>query len=454
MADEILNLKAVLRESRVARAPMLAKTLGVSQPTLSRLLRRLGPEVVPIGAARQRRYALSRRVRGLPASQPLFRVLPTGRGERIGVLQSLEPEGFVVDGVTTLGWPLGDMHEGYFEGLPYFLYDSRPQGFLGRAFATRRARALSIPEDPTRWSDDDVLVALSLAGEDLPGDLVVGESSYERLLERMRESKPALEDAQLALRYPELADQVLEGGPGGSSAGGEFPKFTATLQLSDEHQEVIVKFSAADDTAAARRWADLLIAESIAAKIVGETLFETAPSRILHFAGRTFLEVARSDRVGAWGRRAICTLSSIDAALLGLGDARWDRAAEELRRLRLIDENTRESMLALWSFGGLIANTDMHPGNLAFWPSDGLLALRPVYDMLPMLYAPLRSGEVPMLQFRPGLPMPGLEAPWRKAAAAARAFWQACEANANISAGFRAIAGANADAVEELRAKL
>jgi hypothetical protein len=372
----------------------------------------------------------------------------------VALLRSLEPEGFIVDGVNALGWPLGDMQDGYFEGLPYFLYDSRPQGFLGRAFATRHARSLGVSEDPSRWSDDDVLVALSLAGEDLPGDLIVGEPSYERLLEKINEPKPALEHAQLAARYPELAEEALKGGPGGSCVGGEFPKFTAALRSGDEHREVIVKFSAADATPAARRWADLLIAESIAAKTLAKTFCETAPSRIRYFAGRTFLEVDRSDRVGAWGRRPVCTLSSIDAALLGLGDARWDRAAEELWRLRLIDELTRESVLALWYFGGLTANTDMHPGNLAFWPSNGKLALRPVYDMLPMFYAPLRSGELPTLQFRPSLPLPGMEAAWHQAAATAVTFWQACAADGNISARFRGIAGANAGVVEGLRAKL
>jgi hypothetical protein len=266
----------------------------------------------------------------------------------------------------------------------------------------------------------------------------------------MAEPKRALKDAELASNYPALAKQILEGGAGGSLAGGEFPKFTATLWSGDDYREVIVKFSAADDTLAARRWSDLLIAESLAAKAVGETLCEAAPSRILRFAGRTFLEVERSDRVGAWGRHPICTLSSIDAALLGLGDARWDREAEELRRLRLVDEATYQSMLALWCFGGLIANTDMHLGNLALWPSGGTLALRPVYDMLPMHYAPLRSGEVPTTPFRPSLPLPGMERPWGKAAAAAASFWRACALNLDVSGDFRAIAAVNADSVERL----
>ena len=41
------------------------------------------------------------------------------------------------------------------------------------------------------------------------------------------------------------------------------------------------------------------------------------------------------------------------------------------------------------TFGSLVANTDRHFGNLAFFDQyDGRFSLAPIYDMLPMLYAP------------------------------------------------------------------
>ena len=71
---------------------------------------------------------------------------------------------------------------GAFDGLPLFLVDARPQGFLGRGFARRHAE-LELRADPDTWSDDDVVVALARAGEDVVGDLVVGDASARRLYE-------------------------------------------------------------------------------------------------------------------------------------------------------------------------------------------------------------------------------------------------------------------------------
>jgi len=43
---------------------------------------------------------------------------------------------------------------------------------------------LNRPVDPTRWSDDDVLVALVSAGDDLPGDLIDGTPALEAFQRR------------------------------------------------------------------------------------------------------------------------------------------------------------------------------------------------------------------------------------------------------------------------------
>ena len=95
----------------------------------------------------------------------------------------------------------------------------------------------------------------------------------------------------------------------------------------------------------------------------------------------------------------------------------------------------------IWWFGRLIANSDMHDGNLSFHPG---LTLAPVYDMLPMRYAPHRGGEVPPQTYEPALPLPTEALEWRRAAQAAIAYWARCAADTRISADFQAICAENA----------
>ena len=52
--------------------------------------------------------------------------------------------------------------------------------------------------------------------------------------------------------------------------------------------------------------------------------------------------------------------------------------------------------------GRFIANADMHHDNLGLRPAGGHFTLAPAYDMLPMIYAPLRAGEVPQRELRGG----------------------------------------------------
>ena len=54
----------------------------------------------------------------------------------------------------------GQAGDGVFAGLPVFLADARPQGFLGRTFARRHAD-FGLPDKPENWSDDDAIVALA-----------------------------------------------------------------------------------------------------------------------------------------------------------------------------------------------------------------------------------------------------------------------------------------------------
>ncbi len=214
----------------------------------------------------------------------------------------------------------------------------RPQGFLGRNFARQHAEMLQIPADPTVWSDDHALHAMSLLGADLPGNLIVGEPACCQWLARLQDARLGRGDAPVPEHaveqaYASLAETAMAQGVVGSSAGGEFPKFTAVRQFSDARvQHVLVKFSGSDDSAGTQRWADLLVCEHLASLALPAHLgIAAASSRIRCGGGRTFLEVERFDRHGLLGRSGVASWSSLNAALFGLAGVRCRASRTQLR---------------------------------------------------------------------------------------------------------------------------
>lgn len=446
MASDILS---ILRTWHKMSAGELLTRAQISRPTLMRTVRALGRQVVARGRARRTAYAARRAVRGIDRSIPLFQVDAEGRGTQIANVDPIYPSGCALDFTAPLDWPLPDaMRDGWFEGLPYPLDDMRPQGFLGRHFARHHASLLQVEEDPRQWSEDDVLYVLSLLGTDLPGNLILGEGAYRRFLAEVQAAPPFLDDAQFEDAYIAKARDAMNFGVADSSAGGEFPKFTARRRIDGKPAHVIVKFSGADTSPGTQRWSDLLVCEHLALRILTEQLGIEAPLSAIHRAGgRTFLEVQRFDRHGAFGRSAVCSWAALNAVLVGLPGKPWTAGAASLRAQGLIDVAVEQTIQRIWHFGQLIANADMHDGNLAFRPG---LTLAPVYDMLPMLYAPARGVELPDRAFAPKLPLPTEIAPWRDAARAGMAFWRAAADDARISASFRRVCAGNAEAVSGL----
>lgn len=97
----------------------------------------------------------------------------------------------------------------------------------------------------------------------------------------------------------------------------------------------------------------------------------------------------------------------------------------------------------------------MHDGNLSFLPGlKNQLELTPVYDMLPMAYAPARGMELPVTAFVVSMPMPAERAAWRVAAQAAAQFWNAASMDVRISQGFRTLCASNAAAVHQAPGKV
>lgn len=357
-------------------ARQLAEKLKISQPTVSRALRALGDEVVRIGAGPSIHYALRDAARGV-GDVPVYRVSAEGTLRRLGVLLPVRPDGFVMqqeDGVF--------LHS---HGLPWWLQDMRPQGFLGRAYAARHAASLGLPSRLGEWTDAHVLRALIAHGHDVVGNLLLGDLAREHFLEA-----PLPQPADIA-RYPELAAAAERGDTPGSSAGGEQPKFMA---FTDRH--VLVKFTAAEDNPVTRRWRDLLAAEHLAAQVLREAGIPAAASRLLDLGGRRFLEVERFDRIGPLGRQAVHSLSALEAEFIGAADAPWPVLTHRLAAQGIITQQAADGAALLYAFGTLIGNTDMHNGNLSFVALHGRpYELAPAYDMLPMALAPRSGGSLP-----------------------------------------------------------
>ena len=448
--SDVADLLAELRRAPLSRADALIRALGLrSQSALSRLVTRAGAQVVPVGKARARRYAAARDVRGLGAALPVYRVDTEGALTAIAALAPIAPEGCVVDDAKALPrWMRGTAGDGVFGGLPVFVADLRPQGFLGRTFARTHA-GLGLADNPDQWPDDDVLVALARAGEDGVGDLVVGQESARRLYALRAEAPPPIADPQRPAAYAGLATAAIDGVLPGSSAGGEQPKFGALVAGASGPRHVLVKFSPEGDAPAAQRWRDLLVCEHLALSTLRAAGFPTVHSALVAGPSRLFLESERFDRVGAHGRIAVVTLAAMNGEYAGVAPAagHWPEAAAKLAADGWLLPATLAQVRALHWFGRFIANTDMHFGNLSFLPQvDGTLALAPVYDMLPMVYAPV-GAELPPRRFAVPVPEPGQESAWSAAGELAVSYWTDVAGEPRLSRAIRATATENAATV-------
>jgi hypothetical protein len=426
----------------------LQQKLDISRATLMRAMRALGPQVVSLGRARRSAYAARRSLRGNANPLMLYRIDETGTPHESARLHPLHVRGCAVEFLEPMPWPLdGLMRDGWFEGIPYFLDDLRPQGFLGRHFAKKHAELLGVSADPQRWSEDDVYYALSVLGSDLPGNYVLGEVAMRA---QLAQSAPqSVPDETCEAQYLQMALVAMAQGQAGSSAAGEFPKFTARRQIGQRQSpvHVIVKFSGSDGSPAVQRWSDLLVCEHLALSTINKALglkthVQAANSTVYKAGGRTFLEVQRFDRVGESGRLPVCSWAALNAALVG--KETWLDGAGELVRKRLLAPDGFAQVQRLWLFGKLIANTDMHDGNLSFIPGTGGLTVAPAYDMLPMAYAPGRGVELQEIEFAPVRALPAERSAWVDAAHAARLFWEEAAQDQRISAEFRRICATNA----------
>ena len=371
----------------LARGPRSARQLieysGVSQPTVSRILNKLGREIVRIGAARSIQYAL--RDRRLP-DIPVYRVDAEGKVRTLGLLIPVRPEGFVLrqeEGITQ-----------HSDGMPWWLFDMRPQGYLGRRYAARHGAMLGLPEQLTDWTDTHALRALLAHGQDVIGDLLLGDLTRERFLTAPLPTPiPAQAKAEA---YVQLANEAIQGDRPGSSAGGEQPKFTTFADTPEGPRHVIVKFSEPEKSPVSERWCDLLLAEHLALSTLNAAYVPAAQTQLIEHEGQRFLEVSRFDRIGPQGRRGIVSLTALDAEFVGAGAGGWPLITQRLAAEKQIHPESASRAALLWAFGTLIGNTDMHNGNLSFVFEQGHPnRLASAYDMTPMAFAPRSGGGLP-----------------------------------------------------------
>ncbi|MEO5624585.1 MAG: type II toxin-antitoxin system HipA family toxin YjjJ [Dokdonella sp.] len=441
MSDvRFMQLQTLLRIRGAQPAVAIATELGISQPTVSRLLS--DPRIVHIGRARASRYALMREIARAGSHWPLYRIDADGKPQTLGQLHALQRDEYYFASTGSRPAFLHDeLASGLFPGLPWFLDDQRPQGFLGRAFARRVAADIDAPGDLLRWRVDDVVLGLLRHGDDAPGDLVLGEASLQRALQEILVPTGSIPIEQRTVRYPQLADAALRGEEVGSSAGGEQAKFAVSLRGRDSDTRVIVKFSDRINTPGGRRWADLLICEHHACEVLHEHHLPAARSETLEADNRMFLQSTRFDRTPARGRRGFVSLLALDAAFYGDGRIDWWRLAPQLQRDGWLDaDDARRLRLFSW-YGALIANTDMHLGNAGLQLADERpLRLAPTYDMLPMRFRPANSGEIVERRYEITMPTPEHKVDWLDAARMAQVFWRRVVDDTRISVEFRAIA--------------
>lgn len=442
------ELADLLRQGSLTAKEIMAQ-IGVSQATLSRRLAEQN-DVRKIGRGKSTRYALLRPIGG-ESEFAFYQIDTQGQAEQVGRIVSIWPAEScafeTVDGQCVL-----------FDGLPWFITDMRPQGFLGRAWGRDISALLALPEDIKLWNESQTLLALSRHGNETVGNLIVGQAAYKQWALKPDEAAVAFQDKISA--FEKLAQKSLAGQEVGSSAGGEQPKFSVFV----EHQQkpashVLVKFSPQEANENTRRWGDLLRAEAHALAVLQQAGIAAAQAEVYSGShGEVFLEVERFDRLGERGRRGLASLEAVAAEFTG-SHGSWVAIAAKLQQEKLISQSTLMRIGELYAFGKLIANGDMHQGNLSFidpplLPNKFAFELSPVYDMLPMSFAPDRSGNMKRQAINIVLDPAVAKSQWLRAQRWALDFWQKVEQDALISPEFRLIASQMLAQVTEITANI
>ncbi|SLM32153.1 HipA domain protein [Desulfamplus magnetovallimortis] len=390
------SIKEYLKRGPAKSKEIQAYT-GLSQGSISTKLKAMGDKIVRIQDGRAPRYAMSREAFGGGNRIPISTVDLSGNSSIIAYLRPLLHGGFFVESVKdTPSVLLGDSLNGLYDDLPYFLYDLRPQGFLGKKIAeTMASLSDGFPKNPERWNSEHIGKFLMINGDDMHGNIRLGESLLLRIPQKTTQYSRD--------EYQQLAQNAIAGEVPGSSAGGEQPKFAVYCKECLSH--VIVKFSPTEKNEIAERWRDILISEYHATKTLQSYGFSTSDVELSEIDNQLFLESNRFDRHGAIGRSSMISLRSIDSEFVGLGE-NWPAVLKALAERELVKWDHVYEAEVLWHFGHYINNSDMHLGNISLAIDGDGFRLLPVYDMCSMGFAPTPGGHLRPYAFKEYDPEP------------------------------------------------
>lgn len=424
------RLSRYLRMTGQCSSAELADFLSVSVSTVSRQLTKLidDGKVVRLGQGKNVRYIYLRAVKEI--TQPVL-VRQVDENAVIHQLGKL----WIIDNGSVLEM---DNEIVAYDDLPWFFFDLKPQGFIGRLIGKRVASNLQVSQRVDSWNSDDVLRYLVLEPNNTPGnfELYKNFDSVRSVKSSTPTRERILERYETHLTKP-MFTEFEEGG--GSSAGGEQPKFNALLGCSK-----IVKYSQPLNVANsnAERVKDLLICEHHALNVLREYNGSAAETDIFVTEKRAYLEVKRSDRTVVEreeGQIGMVSLESVIAEFIGYVE-NWSDAADKLLAQEIIKPDQAE-LLKLWlSFSRLIGNTDTHNGNVSLF-LDGITPskLTPAYDILPMAYMP-NNADIPTPKVKIVRPDNISDEIWQQAILLARDFWQRVSDDSRVSESFKTIA--------------
>ena len=304
------------------------------------------------------------------------------------------------------------------ETVPWWLFDRLPQGFAGRVYAKQVFKKHpEFSSDLCDWSDAVVLQLLSEYPVDAVGHLLIGDKDLKRC-QVAENHRCSLAD------LPQLAEQANNICP--ALVSGEQPKFCCDIE---QHGPCIVKFAETEHQP------DLLIAEHTALSVLNDAGIPSAQTTLFRSGHYQFLVVRRFDCVGS-GRRGVVSLKALDLEFVGSRDQRWPMITRQLAEQSIVLASALPTIQLLFCFGRLIANSDMHSGNLSFL-DDGQMpfALAPAYDQLPMAYV---SDRQHISQITVDTDLPGSK--WVQALPLALRFWQSLVEQPLLSESFQIIA--------------
>ena len=129
----------------------------------------------------------------------------------------------------------------------------------------------------------------------------------------------------------------------------------------------------------------------------------------------------------------------VDAEFVGSART-WPQSAQELHQQGLLDSQSLNEIIWAHTFGEWIGNTDMHLGNLSVTPREARFELLPIYDMLPMAFAPVRGDLPPQVTLRRPVRTEANRDIWGETGKAAAQFWRTVATEPTVTSEFQSLA--------------